>query len=154
MSWEFDRVSLAETLEIPTGGFISDSDKVYPQSCLMCSSCFSAGFFPGVSPPRITSRWRVSPLYGIAHVKTTPKQMKISVWFNTSNNSWKCKCLKHTNVRICSHADPRSITNIIMLCLLPVFRCCCWSWEWYVFNHKYLKNDRGGDRGRPFLLKV
>ena len=37
MSWEFDRVSMAETLEIPTGGFISDWDKVYPQSCLMCS---------------------------------------------------------------------------------------------------------------------
>ena len=107
MSWEFDRVSMAETLEIPTGVFISDCDKVYPQSCLMCSSCFSVGFFPGVSPPRITTRWRVSPLYGIAHVKSTPKQMKISVWFNTSNNSWKCKCLKHTNVRICSHADPR-----------------------------------------------
>ena len=49
MPWEFDRVSMA--LEIPTGGFNFDWNKVYPKSCLMCSSCFSAGFFPGVSPP-------------------------------------------------------------------------------------------------------
>ena len=43
-------------------------------------------------------------------------------------------------------------TSQIWPCLLPVFRYC--HWEWYVFNHKYLKNDRGGDRGRPFQLKV
>ena len=41
------------------------------------------------------------------------------------------------NVRICSHADPRNITNITMLCLLPVLRYCYWSWEWYVFNSTF-----------------
>ena len=39
---------MAETLKIPTGGFNSDWNKASPQPYLMCSSCFSAGFFPRI----------------------------------------------------------------------------------------------------------
>lgn len=67
----------------------------------MCISCFFSWVFPG----SIATRWRVSPLCGIAHAKLTPNQMKISFWFKTSNNPWKSKLLNHTNVRIGSHVD-------------------------------------------------
>ena len=56
------------------GGFISDWNKVFSRSCLMCSS----RFFGWVLSRSITTRWLV-PCCGIAHAKLTPKQMKISV---------------------------------------------------------------------------
>ena len=151
MSWKFDRLSMAETLEIHTGDVNSDWNKVFPQSCLMYSGCFLAGFFPGASPlSGVCLRFA-----GLLMPNRRQSKLKYLARFKTSNNCWKRKGLKQTNVRDCRrHADPRNITNITMLCLLPVFRYCYWSWEWYVFNHKYPKNDRGGDRGRPILLKV
>ena len=79
--------------------------------------CAVAGFFGWVLSRSFTTRWRVSPLCGIAHAKSTPNKWKHRSRFKTNNNTSKRKSLKRTDVRICSHMGPRNITNMTLFTL-------------------------------------
>ena len=122
-------------------------NKVFPRSCLMCSSCF---FWLVFIQEFNHSVARVPAL------RDCPCQIDAKANENIGLDLKPATILQNAslwNTQTCEFvATWAPETSKIWPCLLPVFRYC--HWEWYVFNHKYLKNDRGGDRGRPFQLKV
>ena len=101
-----------------TGGFNSDWNTVFPRSYLMCSSCFSAGFFPKYqhSVSRISalrdcscqidrrqSKWKYR-----SRLKTWATILENAIVWNTQTCEYVATWTRQT-----SHIWP---------CLLPVFR--------------------------------
>ena len=116
-------------------------NKASPRSCLLCSSWLARGWHSVARVPALRDcscqiDAKANENIGL-DLKPATILQNASLW-----NTQTCEFV----------ATWAPETSQIWPCLLPVFRYC--HWEWYVFNHKYLKNDRGGDRGRPFQLKV